>query len=544
MVKKLFIAVCFFCIVNFSFAQKNKTETARPKLVVGLVIDQMRWDYLYRYYNLYSSNGFKRLLNEGFSCENTLIPYLPTYTAPGHSCIYTGSVPAINGIVGNNWYDKTINKNVYCTDDSTVSNVGSNPATGHMSPRNLWTTTIGDELKLSNNFKSKVIGVSLKDRASILPAGHSANAAYWYDTTAGKWITSNYYMKELPYWVKNMNDKKLPDNYMAKDWNTILPMEKYGQSTEDNKIYEQKITGDTTVTFPHRLSQITIKKYNAFTYTPFAITYTFTMAKAAIENEQLGKNTVTDFLAINIASTDFIGHSFGPNSIEIEDTYLRLDNDIAAFLKFLDGKLGKNNYLLFLTADHGVANIPGFLHEHNIPAGLFTQPSLTKELNQFLEKKFSVKNAVLITENYEVYLNTDEIEKNGRSMAEIKEETIKFLKQKPYIFNAFESGNILQQSIPEPIKKMLINGYNPKRSGDIHFLLKPDYFDRINTGTTHGLWNPYDTHIPLLWYGWNIKHGKTNRETYMTDIAPTLAAMLKIQMPNGCVGKVIEEVMK
>jgi predicted AlkP superfamily pyrophosphatase or phosphodiesterase len=543
MLKNIFLALCSLWLTIFSFSQsQHKGGIARPKLVIGLVVDQMRWDYLYRYYDLYSANGFKRLLNEGFSCENTLIPYLPTYTAPGHACIYTGSVPAIHGIVGNNWFERSINKTIYCTDDSAASTIGSNSTAGKMSPANLWTTTITDELRLSNNFKSKVIGIALKDRAAILPAGHNANAAYWFDIKEGKWISSSYYMAQLPDWLNKFNEKHLPDIYMSKDWNTLLPLSKYDLSTADNKEYEHSITGETSVTFPHKLSQISKQKYLAFEYTPFGNTYTFDLAKSAIENEKLGNNNVTDFLTISLSSTDYIGHSFGPNSIEVEDTYLRLDNDITEFLQFLDAKLGKGNYLLFLSADHGVAHIPGFLQEHNIPAGLFNQSTLTKEINQLLEKKFSFKNGVLNIQNYQVYLNTDEIEKRGKILPEIKQAVIDYLQQQSFIINAFETEKISVVSIPEPIKKMLINGYNPKRSGDIHFILKAGYFDGTITGTTHGSWNPYDAHIPLVWFGWNIKHGTTNRETYMTDIAPTIAAMLKIQMPSGSVGKVIEEV--
>lgn len=545
MLKKIFFAFCGVLIANLSFSQPEKKGViAKPKLIIGIVVDQMRWDFLYRYYNLYSADGFKKLLNEGFSCENTLIPYVPTYTAPGHSSLFTGSVPAINGIVGNNWFDKQTQKTVYCTDDSTVQVVGSNSRVNKMSPRNLYTTTITDELRLSNNFKSRVFGISLKDRAAILPAGHSANAAFWYDDAEGKWVTSTYYMKELPVWLKKINEKNLPDAYMSKNWNTLLPLDKYNLSTEDDKPYEEAITGEHTVTFPHKLPQITAHKYEAFKYTPFANTFTFNLAKAVITNEKLGSNNVADFLTINIATTDYIGHSFGPNSIEIEDTYLRLDNEIAAFLQFLDKNLGKGNYLIFLSADHGAAHIPAFLNEHNIPAGVFNQSTFTREINQLMEKKFSLKNIVLNIQNYQVYLNTDLLENHRRQLPEIKQAIIDYLKEQPYIINAFETEKISITSIPEPIKKMLINGYDPRRSGDIQFIVKPQYFDGTNKGTTHGSWNAYDTHIPLLWYGWNIKHGKTHREIYMTDIAPTIAAMLKIQMPNGNVGKVIKEVVE
>ncbi len=527
----LFVALCSF------------SQLAKPKLVVGIVVDQMRWDYLYRYNNLYTANGFKRLLKEGFSAENTLIPYMPTYTAPGHTCIYTGSVPAIHGIVGNNWYDKAEGKFVYCTDDSTVNTVGSNGKMGKMSPANMWATTITDELRLSNNFKSKVIGIALKDRGAILPAGHSANAAYWYD--AGKWITSTYYMNNLPVWVNTFNDKDLAGTYMAKDWNTLLPMSKYDLSTADDKPYENYIKGEKTVVFPHQLSAIEAKdKYDAFKTTPYANTFTFDFAKATIENEALGKSSATDFLAISISSTDYIGHSFGPNSVEIEDTYLRLDNDIAGFLIYLDTKLGKGNYTVFLSADHGVAHIPNFLKEHKIPGGTFEDGDITKELNKQIEEKFAVKNAVKTVMNYQIYLDRKNIAAQGKAISDVKEFVIDVLKQKDFIINAIELDEVMEAALPAPQRDMLTNGYNPKRSGDIQFTFKPGYFDGGGKGTTHGLWNPYDSHIPCIFFGWGVKPGKTHRETYITDIAPTLAAMLKIQMPNGCVGKVITELVK
>ena len=546
-------SVLFFTSVTLTAQTPKKVlvqtvtaqQPARPKLVVGIVIDQMRWDYLYRFNQLYSNNGFKRLMGEGFSCDNTLIPYTPTYTAPGHTCIYTGSVPAIHGIVGNNWYDKTHNANVYCTDDSTVTTVGNiSGDAGKMSPVNMWTTTITDELRLSNNFKSKVIGIALKDRGAILPAGHSANAAYWYDDKGGKWISSTYYMQDVPAWVKDFNAKDKVVTYMSKDWNTLLPIDQYDLSTADNEPYENVISGESTVTFPHKLSTITTAKFSSFRTTPFANTFTFDFAKQAIENEKLGSNTVPDFLAVSISSTDYIGHTFGPNSIEAEDTYLRLDKDIADFLTYLDEKIGKGNYLVFLTADHGVAHVPGFLAEHKIPGGTVSDAALTKEINQAVEAVAGIKNVVQAVENYQVYLNFAEIEKQGKDKATIINNVIKTLQQKPFIVNVFETNKLMMATIPEPQKEMMANGYNPKRSGDIQFTFKPGYFDGGSKGTSHGLWNPYDAHIPLLFFGWNIKPGKTNRETHMTDIAATVAALLNIQMPSGCLGKVITELTK
>jgi predicted AlkP superfamily pyrophosphatase or phosphodiesterase len=546
------IKVFFTYIIILSFsinisAQKNNTTNttaSKPKIVVGIVIDQMRWDYLYRYSNRYSNEGFNRLIKKGYSFENTFIPYVPTYTAVGHTCIYTGAVPATNGIVGNNWYEKTIRKNMYCTEDSTVQGIGNNDVAGKMSPRNLWATTITDELRMSNNFASKVIGIALKDRGAILPAGHSANAAYWYDDKTGKWITSNYYMTDLPAWVNNINTKDEAGKMMRKDWNTLYPISTYTQSTIDNKSYEADLAGTKSHNFPYALSTIGSGKYNTFKFTPYASTFTFNFAKEAITNEKLGAGKATDFLAVSISSTDYMGHTFGPNSIEAEDTYLRLDKDIADFLNYLDTKMGKDNYIVFLSADHGAAHVPGFLEEHNIPAGVFSESILAKDLNKIVEDSFGIAKVVMNLQNYQVYVDYELIKNNKKNAHDINALIVQTLKTKSYITNAFELQKLSSTTLAEPMKTMLTNGYTPTRSGDIQFVVKPGFFDGSNKGTTHGLWNPYDAHIPLLFYGWGIKAGKTNRETYMTDIAPTLAALLHIQMPSGSVGKVLGEVVK
>lgn len=518
---------------------QSANQTSRPKLVVGVVIDQMRWDYLYRFKANYGKDGFERLLGEGFSCENTMVPYVPTYTAPGHTCIYTGSVPAIHGIVGNDWYDFNSKKNMYCTEDSTVNTVGSTSILGKMSPRNLLTTTVTDELRLATNFRSKVIGISLKDRGAILPAGHSANAAYWYDDTNGRWISSTYYQQQLPSWLIKYNEMNWVENAMSKDWNLLLPKEKYTQSTEDNEPYEGKLPEETSPVFPHRLSQIGKAKFSAFKYTPFASTYTFNMAKETITQEKMGAGDVTDMITVSISSTDYAGHTFGPNSLEIEDTYLRLDRDIADFLRFLDAKIGKGNYTLFLTADHAAAHVPGFAESHNIPAGNYSTGTLTKQLKETLKEKFGTDSMLVKIQNNQVYLNESFVDRGDEMSSKAEQTIIKFLKEQPFISSAFSTKDISTATIPQPIKDRLINGYNSKRSGQIGYVLLPGYIGMGNTGTTHGAWNPYDAHIPLIWFGKNIKPGKTNTETYMTDIAPTLSALLKIQMPNGSVGKVL-----
>lgn len=535
--QRLTLMICF-CFALSVAAKAQSLE--RPKLVIGIVVDQMRWDYLYRYYSRYTPGGFKRLLSQGFSCENTFIPYTPTYTAAGHTSVYTGSVPAINGIIGNNWYRRDLKRSWYCAEDTSVATVGSTSAAGKMSPRNMWTTTITDELRLATNFNSKSIGISLKDRGAILPAGHSANAAYWFDNSSGGWITSTYYMNDLPVWVKTFNDKKLPDQYLAQNWNTLYPIETYKQSTEDVKTYEVNLLGEDN-SFPH-ITADKPNKYELFRTNPAANTFTFEMAKAAIDAEKMGQRGITDFLAVSFSSTDYVGHSFGPNSIEAEDTYLRFDKDLSAFLNYLDQKIGKGQYLIFLTADHGAAHVPEFMKEHNIPAGAFDDIEILRWLNESASKKFNIPKAIETVMNYQLYINNAALAEAKVPEEEFRKWAINELKTHKAIMTAFDLHELTGSTLPAVIKERVSNGYNQKLSGDIQFVFMPQWFDGGYKGTTHGTWNPYDAHIPLLWFGWKIKPGKTNRETYMTDISATVAAMLHIQMPNGCIGKVIEEV--
>ena len=533
-------------LLLLSFLTPRAQSVARPKLVVGIVVDQMRWDYLYRFYDRYTATGgFKRMLNQGFTCENTFIPYAPTVTACGHASIYTGSVPAINGITGNFWYDNMAGKAVYCTEDSTVTTVGSSTLAGLQSPRNLFVNTIGDEMRLASNFKGKVIGVAMKDRGSILPAGHSANGAYWYDAKTGDWITSTFYMSDLPKWVKDVNAKKLPDEYYKTGWNTLYPKDTYVQSTADENNYESKPFGADAKGFPYNFSKFVGTNYGVLTSTPYGNSFTTEMAKAAVTNEQLGSDAITDLLAVSFSSTDYVGHAFGPNSIEAEDIYLRLDKELGDLLDFLDSKVGKDQYTVFLSADHGAAHVPQFVKDKKMPGGVIDPNTLLENLNTALKDKFNKTGMVAELSNYQVVLNTRFIESNKVNAKELKEFIVNYLMKQPGIARAFDMENIQTTPLEPTIRKMINNGYFPNRCGQIQVIFQPQYIEGFAAGgTTHGLWNPYDSHIPLLFYGWGIKQGKTNRTTYMTDIAATLAALLHIQMPNGCVGEPIQEVMK
>lgn len=543
--KKLLILFIFLFSTNLLFSQNIKIDS-KPKLIVGIVVDQMRWDYLYRYYDRYGEGGFKRLLNDGFSCDNTIINYLPSYTAVGHTVIFSGSVPAIDGIVGNDWIDQLTGKSWYCTEDSSVQTVGASGKSGQMSPHNLLVSTITDELRLATNFHSRVVGISLKDRAAILPGGHTANGAFWFDDASANFITSTYYMQQLPEWAQKFNSLHEPEKLINNGWNTLYPMNTYTQSTRDSVSWEGKFKGENAPVFPHDMKNIYKNNRGSIRSTPFGNTLTLDFAKAAINGYHLGNGEATDFLTINCASTDYVGHQFGPNSVEVEDTYLRLDKDFAAFFQFLDQKVGKGNYLVFLTADHGAAHAIGFMKEHRIPADFIVSKKILEPLNQFLSNKFGVENLIASSINYHLGFDLKKIEENKLDYEAVKKATVSFLQKQPGIQFAVDIEHIGDASIPEPVKSKIINGYDSKRCGPVMIIPEPGWIDghEGGTGTTHGSWNPYDTHIPLVFMGWGIKHGTTNRTVLMSDISPTLAALLHIQMPNGNVGNVIGEVVK
>lgn len=531
----------FLFLTLFAGFHKGIAQTERPKLVVGIVVDQMRWDYLYRYENLYGNDGFHRLLHQGFNCQQTFINYLPSFTAAGHAGIYTGSAPAFNGIVANDWFDRNSGRPWYCTEDTTVQAVGGSAKAGQMSPRNLLATTITDELRLATNFRSKVIGISIKDRGAILPAGHTANAAYWYDGQTGNFMTSDYYRNDLPQWLKNFNQRNLPDSLMNQDWNILLPMKAYTQSTADDNLYEGHLEGTQKSVFPYRTSLLSEKdKKDDIRYTPYGNTLLRLLAEQCIRQEHLGSGNATDFLALSFSATDYAGHLFGPNAIETEDVYLRLDRELAQFLKFLDQTVGQGNYLVFLTADHGAAHNARFMQDHHIPAQSVSIKGIKHQLNQYLLVKYQDSSLVQSLYNYQVFLNNKTIAARKIDRQRLLDDIQLWLQNQQGVTAVYnlESGDV--RRAPKAIQDMITNGYYRQRCGSLQIILDPQWYSGYGqTGTTHGSWNPYDTHIPLIWYGWHIPAGETYERTNMTDIAATLAAMLHIQMPNACVGKVI-----
>lgn len=532
-------------ILAVLFGSMFNAQVQKPKLVVGLVVDQMRWDYLHRFQSKYGEGGFKRLLNQGYSLNNVMIDYVPTVTALGHTCIYTGSVPSVHGIAGNDWLDKGTGKDIYCTTDTSVKGVGTtSQKSGAHSPHNLWSTTITDQLGIATNFQSKVVGVSLKDRASILPAGHKPTGAFWFDDTTGHFITSSYYTNELPKWLKKFNAKNIGAKLVANGWNTILPINEYTESTADNVTWEGLLGSAKTPTFPYsNLAADYAKKKKVIRKTPFGNTLTLEAAKAALDAYNMGRNETSDFLAINLASTDYVGHMFGPNAIEVEDTYLRLDRDLTTFFNYLDKKVGNGNYVVFLTADHGAAHAVGYMKANKLPAHFIGKDNL-KKLSELLVGKFGVDDLILGFANNQLYINHKSLNAKGLDENKVKNFIIKELNKWNEVVYAVDFKKINETSLPEPIKSRIINGFNWKRSGDIQIVFKggtlPDYY---KTGTTHRAWNSFDAHIPLIFMGTGIKHGESSKPYHMTDIAPTLSQILKIENPSGTIGNPISEII-
>lgn len=536
------VAVLLFSGVIFSSAQQIEQP---PKLVVGMVVDQMRWDQLYRFEKHFGEGGFNRLLKEGYNFNNVMINYIPTVTALGHTSVYTGSVPSIHGIAGNDWTDRRTGQNVYCTTDASVKGVGSSSEKiGAHSPHNLWSTTITDQLRMASNFRSKVVGVSLKDRAAILPAGHNPTAAFWFDEGTGHFVTSSYYMNELPEWVRKFNSKDIGSQLVRNGWNTLKDIREYKESTEDNMPWENIIGSAKEPVFPYsNLAKDYNEKKGVIRSTPFGNTLTLRMAEASLEGYQLGRGEETDFLVVNIASTDYVGHTFGPNSIEVQDTYMRLDKDLEIFLNALDQKVGKGNYLFFLTSDHGAAHSVAYMKQNKMSSDFFDK-DLLSGLEKELETLLGQKDLIYTIDNYQVYFNESSIMKNGLSLEQVSKATTDYLNRDPRVLYAVDLSKVGSAPIPEPIKSRIINGYNWQRSGHIqiisHDAMLPSYSLK---GTTHSVWNSYDAHIPLIFMGKGISQGQSSKPYYMTDIAPTLAQLLKIENPSGNIGEPIVELL-
>ncbi|MGV8993985.1 MAG: alkaline phosphatase PafA [Flavobacterium sp.] len=538
--KLLFVAVSILFVTAGS-AQKNKNAKAdgTPKLVVGIVVDQMRNDYLYRFADKYGDGGFKRMLKDGFECRNTNYNYVPTYTGPGHAAIYSGTTPYYNGIIANDWYDAKTGKMMYVTEDQSVKSVGTTSKAGIMSPKNLLATTMTDELMLSNNRQSKVVGVCIKDRGSILPAGHIPTAAYWFDDETGNFVTSTYYTEELPIWVTKFNSSKKVDSYLSKSWETLFNIKSYTVGLPNGGDYRKAFKGAEKNAFPHNLPALREKNGTGLIRsTPFGNSLTVDFAIEALQNEKMGQGKYTDFLAVSFSSTDYVGHQFGINSIEVQDTYARLDKDLERLFAYLDKTVGMDNVLVFLTSDHGAAQNPQQMMDMGIPAGVLDTDKIASTLSDKISEKFGAGKWVSKYYNQQFWLNDSLIDSKKLNRNDIVEEVLPFLRKMDGVQAVYNTSTADWKASNQHTEKML-NGLSPVRSGHIALLLQPNWFGgsyAAKAGTTHGSNYTYDTHVPLVWMGWKIKSGSTAQPFNITDIASTVCDILHISTTNASMG--------
>lgn len=541
-----------FSIFSLSFSscslnsKASSSDLDKPKLVVSIVVDQMRFDNLDKYNGSYSDNGFKRLIREGFNLKNNHFNYVPTVTGPGHASISTGSTPKTHGIAGNNWFDKKTRKDVYCTTDLDYENLGGNAYSAKMSPNNLLVETLGDLNRIENDMNSKTISIAIKDRGSILMGGKKANAAYWfYGKDKGEWVSSKYYMQELPDWVNSFNNSGFISTYI-REWNTLYDINSYNESRSDDNKFEKSFKGDPSVTFPYDLNKLKDLNdgYDMLKETPFGNSLTTDFAIEAISNEKLGKDQYTDVLTISYSSTDYIGHNFGVDAKETQDAYLRLDLEIERLLNFLDIHVGKNEYTLFLTADHGAAKIPAYLNSIGVKSQNIEEGTVKNILNDVLFKSFGSNQLISKIMNSQIYLNDNTINSLNLNLDIIEKTIINTLSQLDFIDKVYTSNEIINGNFDSGYELLIQNGYNIPRSGDIIFKLKENVISYGNKGTTHGSGYSYDTHVPLIFFGKKIVQGESNVKTKITDIAPTIAKLLGLKKMSDSTGEVLDFVIK
>lgn len=530
----------------YSFGQSPEKPFTTPRLVVGIVVDQMRYDYLTRFWDDFGDGGFRRLVTEGFNCKDNHFNYAPTSTAPGHASVYTGTTPAIHGIIGNNWYDKRADEMVYCVEDSTVNSVGTSTSAGQMSPHRLRVTTVTDQLRLHYQNRSKVIAISIKDRGAVLPGGHTANAAYWFNGgDEGKWISSSFYMKELPKWVKRFNSSKAASSY-RKTWSLLKNERHYEESNEDNTPYEGLFQGKTIPEFPYELGELWEDNggFDLLKTTPFGNSLTTDFALEALEQESLGTDDIPDALAISYSATDYIGHKFGVDSKEVQDAYLRLDQDLERLLKRLDEKVGEGQYVVFLTADHGAVPVPSYLADQRIPAGYTWEDPNKENFVNYLNQEFGTEKVIANYSNDQIFLDRKVIDSLGLEVATVRTKLADELLKYEDIAQVYTAPQMKTQHYTKGILHILQQGFNHRRSGDLLLVPSIGHISYSKTGSTHGSVQIYDTHVPLIFFGKGIRKGSTFERTNIPDIAPTLAALLGIAYPNGTTGSPIEEVLE
>jgi predicted AlkP superfamily pyrophosphatase or phosphodiesterase len=516
----------------------NQAPTGRVRLVVGIVIDQFRYDYLVRFQNLFGEGGFKRLLTGGAVFTNANYIHTPTYTACGHATFMSGATPAMNGIVGNDWFDRETGKAITSTtDDQTKLLEGGEVGEG-MSPRRLVGSTVGDEMKLASNGRAKVIGISFKDRSAILPAGKRPNGAYWFSLSTGRFISSTYYFTDLPAWVKTFNKDQSPDKYFGKKWDQLFP-----EGSDQQRAPESSGTG-----FPYILNggeeKPGRKFYTQFEASPFANDHLVNFARAAIENENLGADDITDLLTISFSANDLVGHVFGPYSPEVRDMTLRLDRTLADLFGYLDRKIGRDNMIIVLTGDHGVAPIPEQVKAMGY-GGRIDPTSVTNAVTSALNQRFGEEKWILSGINGNIYLDEDAIARRKLDLSEVENLASQAALKVPGITAAITSTQITSGRLPNgPIAMSVANGYFQGRSGNLIVVPRPFFIVGSSLVTSHGTPYSYDTHVPVILYGPGILPGSYRSVSSPADIAPTLSSLLGIERPSNAVGRILTEAMR
>lgn len=534
-------------LVMLSFGLLSFGQSEKPKLIVGIVVDQMKQEYLWRFYDDFGDDGFKRMVEGGFMAKNAHYNYASTSTGPGHASIYTGTTPSVHGIVNNQWYSPVWGRPVYCAEDTMVTNVGGSERAGNISPSNLYSSTITDELKLFTQKQGKVIAMSIKDRGSALPGGHLSDGSYWYDSNTGQFMTSTYYMEELPKWVERFNEKDLARKYLTDTWELAKNEKEYQESGEDNSPYESGYRGKETPTFPYNLAELNGENggYGMLPSTPYGNTILADLAIEALDGEKLGKDEVTDFLAVSFSSTDYIGHNFGPQSKEVQDTYIRLDKELARLLKELDSKVGAGEYVVFLSADHGVAENSLRMKNDGFKADNFNNRNFAIFIQQAFNERFGEEKWFTVAGGTDLFLNHELIEEKGLDLYEMQLFGAQTAMKFDGVHLAMTGTDLLRNSQNEQLRQLMQNSYHPKESGDIKLIYQPAWQGGRAKGTGHGNAWSYDTHIPIIFYGWGVNPGSTSvRKIAITDIAPTISMLMNMRLTNGNTGLPIHEALK
>lgn len=518
--------------------QAQPVWQAPPRLVVGIVVDQMRTDMLYREWDNFGADGFKRLLREGSFQRDAHYGYVPTYTAPGHSSIYSGTTPSRHGITSNYIYDRTLRRSVYCLKDTSMRGIGTNDPSAKRSPAKLLASTLADEMELRWGGRSKTIGIALKDRSAMLPIGRTGDAAYWFQGgTEGRFVTSSWYRDELPPWVVAFNEEGKAAAYLERTWELALPRDRYHTPVPDDDQYEWPLVAGLKPTLPVDLAALRRAgtSLDLIKSTPWGNTITTDMALAAITGEALGQDSVPDLLALSYSSPDESAHDVGQRAIELEDIYIRLDAELARLFAALDERIGAGNYTVFLTADHGGADVPAYLQDQQGSAG-YAGPA---ELMGFLRSRGATAVDTIVKEH--VFLKPGSSNAAADSVAEA-------LMQHPKVATAESAHRLVHGSFIDPLKQAMTRGWMHGRSGDVVFALRPGYMvwpdSAPHKGTDHGTaWN-YDTAVPVVLMGRGILPGEVLRRTDITDIAPTICAILGVALPNAADGRIVPEAIR